>query len=361
VLRSSPASVFTVKTLLPVFLATLLLIVNAVAAAPASVIDTVIVSYHTLVDERRFDGVVEAVHRSTVSAQTNGEIIELPFDVNDFVPKGAVVLRIDDTRQKAELDKAAANEAEAKARLNEAVSDHQRNQRLIKEDAVSKSQLEKSAANLKSARAQVELSAAALKQAREQWEYTTVKAPFDGVLIERLVEPGEQVQVGTPLGTGLSLEKLRVKAEVPAAYAERVRAAGLAIVALPDGRLIESEQLTFFPYADPKSHTFSVRVDLPEGQYGLYPGMLVKTGFNVGDRDYLAIPSQAIVHRSEVTGVYVAGKDDALQFRQLRIGRDMPGGLTIVLAGLEAGERIALDPVAAGIQLKQQRAGAANE
>jgi hypothetical protein len=89
--------------------------------------------------------------------------------------------------------------------------------------------------------------------------------------------------------------------------------------------------------------------------------MLVKMGFKVGEKAYLALPSQAIVHRSEVTGVYIAGKDGALQFRQLRIGREMPGGLTVVLAGLETGERIALDPVAAGIQLKQQRAGSANE
>lgn len=359
-LQSSPAGTFIAKSLLPV-IAAITMLVDIAVAAPVGGIETVEVTLHTLVDERRFDGVVEAVHRSTVSAQTDGEIIELPFDVNDFVPKGAVVLRIDDTRQKAELDKAVANEAEARARLKEAESDHQRNQRLIKEDAVSKSQLEKSAANLKSASAQVELSVAALKQAREQWEYTTVKAPFDGVLVERLVELGEHVQVGTPLGSGLSLEKLRVKAEVPAAYASRVREGSRALVTLPDGRVVESETLTFFPYADPRSHTFSVRVDLPEGQYGLYPGMLVKTGFNVGDRDYLAIPSRAIVHRSEVTGVYIAGKEGALQFRQLRIGRAMPGDLTIVLAGLEAGERIALDPVAAAIRLKQQRAGSIDE
>src|SRR5210317_2416075 len=89
-------------------------------AAPSSVVETVEVSLHMLPNERRFDGVVEAVHRSTVSAQTAGEILELPFDVNDFVPKNAVVVRIDDTRQKAELDKAIANEAEAEARLKEA-------------------------------------------------------------------------------------------------------------------------------------------------------------------------------------------------------------------------------------------------
>ena len=111
------------------------------AAAPAQPVPfaTGTVEYRTLADERRFDGRVEAVYRSTISAQTGGEIIELPFDVNDYVPKGAVVLRFDDTTQKAALDKAVASEMEAESRLAEARAAHQRNLRLIKENAVSRS------------------------------------------------------------------------------------------------------------------------------------------------------------------------------------------------------------------------------
>lgn len=314
-----------------------------------------------LPDIQYFEGRVEAIHRATVSAQTTGEVIELPFDVNDFVPKGELIVRLDDTRQKAELEKAVATEAEAAARLVEAESVHSRNLRLIKENAASKSQVDRSAADLKSARAQLKAARAALEQAREQWEYTSVEAPYDGVLVERLVELGEQVQVGTRLGTGLSLEKLRIKAEVPAAFADRVRTSALARVATEDGAWIESDKLTFFPYADPQSHTFTVRVDLPEGQYGLYPGMLAKVGFQIGESDYLTVPDQTIVHRSEVTGVYVQAADGGVHFRQLRLGHRVPGGHTVVLAGLQAGERIALDPVAAAITLKQQRSGASDE
>jgi RND family efflux transporter MFP subunit len=324
-------------------------------------VESVEAGYLQLAREQSFDGVVEALSRSTVSAQTAGEITELPFDVNDFVPRGEVILRIDDTRQKAELEKARADEARARARLKEAESTYERNRRLIKDNAVSKSQLDKSEADMKAARAQVSAAVAALEQAREQWEYTTVRAPFNGVMVERFVELGEQVQVGTRLGTGLSLEKLRVRTEVPEYSAQQVRTAAHARVAIPDGSWLESDRLTFFPYADPDSHTFTVRVALPDGQHGLYPGMLVKVAFSVGESPELAIPSRSIVHRSEVTGVYVLGEDQRLQFRQLRVGREVAGDLTVVLAGLEAGERVALDPVAAGIQLKQQRAVSLHE
>jgi len=324
---------------------------------------TATVEYRALADEQRFDGRVEAVFRSTISAQTAGEILELPFDVNDYVPKGAVVLRFDDTRQKAALDKAVASAMEAESRLAEAQSTHQRNQRLIKENAVSKAQLEKSEADLRAAQARLKQARAARDEAQEQLDYTVVKAPYAGVLVERFVEIGEQVQVGQRLGTGLSLEKLRVEVEVPAQYIARIRAGTAARVRLPgaEANWLEAGELVVFPYADPDSHSFTVRLALPEGQHGLYPGMLVKVGFALGEQPSLVVPSQAIVHRSEVTGVYVVDAAQQVHFRQIRAGREVPGALTIVMAGLEEGERVALDPLAAVIHLKQAPAVQSHE
>jgi RND family efflux transporter MFP subunit len=353
--RSSPA-IFVV-------FAAFVLSCEVVLAASPLPFETVQVTLQKLADERRFDGTVEAVHRATISAQTSGEIVELPFDVNDYVPKGEVVLRFEDTNQQAELARAQANEQEAAARVSEAKQTHQRNLRLIKENAVSKAQVEKSEADLKAAQAKLKQSRAALDSAREQVDYTVVTAPYAGVLVERFVEVGEQVQAGAPLGTGLSLEKLRVEVEVPAEFVDPIRKASAARVRLPgdEERWLESRDLVVFPYADPQSHTFTVRVRLPEGQHGLYPGMLVKVGFQVGQRQALVVPSAAIVHRSEVTGVYVVDDSQRVQFRQIREGRQVPGGMTAVMAGLEAGEKVALDPVAAVIFLKQNPIGGRDE
>ncbi len=333
---------------------------SSFAQPPA--LETVAARHQLLADEQRFDGVVEAVFRSTISAQTAGEIVELPFDVNDYVPKDAVVLRFENTRQKAQLDRAIANEAQARARLQEAEARYRRNQRLIKENAVSESEFEKSEADLKSAQAQVELAAADRKEAQEQFDYTVVTAPYAGVLVERFVEIGEQVQVGTKLGTGLSLEKLRVEVQVPARYIQQIRESNQGRVELPgrDGWL-QAQDITVFPYADEKSHTFTVRAQLPEGQHGLYPGMLVKVAFTVGEQQYLVVPNRSIVHRSEVTGVYVVDAQGKVAFRQIRKGREVPDDLAVVLAGLEVGEQVALDPIAATIRLKQQNAGHGDE
>ncbi|TCK16851.1 RND family efflux transporter MFP subunit [Thiogranum longum] len=323
-------------------------------AAPAT-LKTTQAGYQLMPDEQRFDGLVEAVYQSTISAQTAGEIIELPFDVNDYVPKGALIVRLDDKRQKAQLDQAIASEARARAQLADAESDYRRKQQLFKKKVLGKATLDKAETALKSARAGLELAQAKLDQAREQWEYTRVRAPFAGVMIERLVEIGEHARTGTPLATGLSLEKLRVQVAIPAHYAGHIRENLQARVQKPGGQeWLESTDITLFPFADPHSHTFTARVQLPEGQHGMYPGVLAKVAFLVGRQQALLIPDSAIIHRSEVTGVYVVADSGRIYFRQLRIGRPAAGNMRVVLAGLEEGEAVALDPVAAGIALKQQ-------
>ena len=326
------------------------------AGAAQDRLETGTVEVRTVAREQIFDGAVEAVLRSTISAQTAGEVIELPYDVNDFVPKGAVVVRLDDTKQKAQLDKAVANEAEAHARLAEAQDTFNRETRLLRQGATSKSKHESARANLDSARAKLELAKAAVAEANKEFEHTVIRAPYSGIVVERFIEIGEQIQIGQPLGTGLSLEKLRVAVEVPGRYIDRVRQLQKARLLLTgdNNAAISTESLTIFPYADPKTHTFRVRVYLAEGDHGLYPGMLTKVAFKTGETEELVVPTQAIVRRSEVTGVYVVAEDGRVGFRQIRSGQVSDDGWTVALAGLEAGESVALDPVRALIRLKRQ-------
>ena len=150
--------------------------------------------------------------------------------------------------------------------------------------------------------------------------------------------------------SGLSLESLRVVVHLPQQVAAMVRQFGSAEILTEEGRVPASD-LTIFPFADSASNTFTVRVELPAGQFALYPGMFVKTAFTIGDADRLLVPASALVRRSEVAGVYVVAPDTRVRFRQVRVG-NVFGARIEVLAGLEEGERIALDPVRAGIYLK---------
>jgi RND family efflux transporter MFP subunit len=170
---------------------------------------------------------------------------------------------------------------------------------------------------------------------------------------ERHVEVGELVRPGQPLMSGLSLEQLRVSVDVPQSMIDPIRHIGKAQVYAGD-RAVAAESLTFYPIADAKTNTFRVRVNLPKGSATLYPGTFVKVGFVVGETERLLLPAAAIVQRSELTAVYVVG-DDTVELRQIRAGRAY-GERVEVLAGLAAGERVATDPVAAGVYLRDRRA-----
>ncbi len=306
------------------------------------------VGYRAFPRVEAFDAVLEAAQRSTVVAQTSGRVVAIRFDVNDYVEKGEVLLRLDDTAHKASLREAEAALAEAQARFRQAEAHFKRIKALFAKGQVSKAAMDKAEADRKSARARLQAARAKVRQAEEQLSYTVVRAPYSGVVVQRHVEIGEAVNPGQPLMTGLSLERMRASAHIPQSLMPALRKRLKARVLLL-GKALEPVRLTLFPFADPATHTFTVRAELPPGE-GLYPGMFAKMAFDLGEEKRLVVPRQAVVYRGEVTGVYVV-EGEKVRLRQIRTGRRF-GDAIEVLAGLAAGERVALDPIRAGAYLK---------
>ncbi len=336
-------------------LAALLLLSGGGWAVDDTPLATAEAAFRVVAGEQRFDGVVEAVNRTTVSAQTSGRVEAILVDVDDYVEEGAVVLRFRDAEQRAGLARARAALEEAEARAKEAASEHKRISEVFARDLVAQSAMEGAEAGLKAARARLEAARAGVTQAQEQLEYTVVRAPYSGIVTGRHVELGELANPGVPLLSGVSLERLRVTARVPQRSIEAVRALGKARV-VSDSGVLPVEKITIFPNSDPRSHTFTVRLLLAEGaRDGLYPGMFAKAVFVTGEREQLVVPASAVIRRGEVTAVYVVGEGGAVRLRQIRAGRLDENGGRVVLAGLEAGERVALDPIRAGVILKGGR------
>jgi RND family efflux transporter MFP subunit len=306
--------------------------------------------------ERRFDGTVEAVHQSTVSAQVAGRIEEIYFDVDDYVAQGDVLLRFRNPEQRAGLERAEANMKEARALEAQAKAELQRIRSVFERKLVSQSAMDKAEAEYKAAAARLQAAEAAVMQAQEKLEHTLVRAPYSGIVTERHVELGETATVGQALMSGISLEKLRITSLIPQAYIEAVRKHRSARVYLPDldAEPVTAEEVTVFPYAESGSHSFRIRVTLPEGIDGLYPGMVLKVAFQVGETEELQVPVEAVVERSELTALYVVDEEGGIEFRQVRLG-ERRGQRLAILAGLSPGERIVRDPILAGVIRKQQR------
>jgi len=302
------------------------------------------VGYQQVAEERILDAVIEAVNKATVSAQTSGRVTKIYFDVDDVVSKGDVLLRMRDREQRARFNAAKARHVEAQA-------EYQRVKEVYAKKLVARAQLDKAEARLKSAKA-------AMEQAQESLENTVVRAPYSGIVVKRYIEVGETARVGQRLFTGLSLESLRASVNLPQDLIDVVRKLKRArVISEPDaGQGIEAASMIISPYADPASHTFLLRVNLPAGQHGLYPGMAVKVAFVTREVKKLLAPITAVARRSEVSAVYVMDKNGRVSMRQVRLGRVLNNDQIEILAGLEEGEQIARDPLAATVYLKEQNA-----
>ncbi len=338
-----------------IYIILLALLLSVPGRAAVSGIETEAAQLKEVPTTYLLEAVVEATQKSTISAQTSGVIKEVYFDVNDFVRKGELVVLIDDTQQRADLRQAQAALNEARARLQEAKLEYERVLEVYKRKVVPKSSLDKASAALKSAQARVQSAEAAVAKAKEQLGYTRVRAPYSGILVERQVEPGEAVSPGRSLVAGISLEKLRVVTHVPQSLIRQVRNHKRAIVVTEDSEIV-SDKMTFFPFADVRSHSFVLRVDLPEGDHDLLPGMFVKLAMEVGRENKVVIPFSAVAFRGEVTGIYVLD-DQKPHFRHIRLGRRLPENEVVVISGLQAGELVVTDPVAAAIIIKRKESG----
>ena len=181
-------------------------------------------------------------------------------------------------------------------------------------------------------------------------EYNKVRARFSGILTNREVEPGETVNVGTRLATGVSLERLRVLTHVPQTILKAVRPHRHAIIITDDSEIISTD-MTFFPFADPKSHSFALRIRLTDIHNDLLPGMHVKVAMEVEREQKVVIPFNSVAFRGEVTAVYVQ-QGQKLQFRHVRLKDNE----VVVVSGIDAGEIVVTDPVAAAIAIKRETA-----
>ncbi|MDX5408547.1 MAG: efflux RND transporter periplasmic adaptor subunit [Chromatiaceae bacterium] len=301
---------------------------------------------------------VEAIAASTVSAQTSGRIIELPYDVNDLVPQGAVIVRFSDSEQRARLQQAQASVAEALSRQQEAEKELNRTRELRQQGLVAKAALDQAIANFDAAKARTQQAQAGVAQATELLEQTVVRAPYAGIVQQRFVELGELATPGKPLIRGLSLQHLRVSGQLAQRQLVAAQHSEQAQLQLADGRVLDLGQIkpVIAPEASGGGHSYLLRLSLPEAdysQYALYPGSWQRLKLQIGSQSVLRLPRSAVIWRGEVSAVWQQ-LPEGVVLQQVRLQPLDPHSVQI-LSGLAAGAVVAADATAYASDLSQQR------
>ncbi|HYQ98604.1 MAG TPA: efflux RND transporter periplasmic adaptor subunit [Casimicrobiaceae bacterium] len=295
------------------------------------------------------EGVVEAVRQTTLGAQVAGRIVALDVKAGDTVRAGQVLARIDARTADQAVAASRSQVAEAQANLANAKRKYERNRDLLAQKFVSQAALDQAEAEYKAAQAQLAAVVANEGQAVAAQSFTTIVAPYAGVIGATQAELGDMAQPGKPLLTIFDPRELRVAATVPQAALATIKLdAPVRVEIAAIDRTLTATKVTIIPLADARTHTARVRLDLPEGEK-LLPGQFARAYFATGTARAIAVPATALLKRGEVTAVYVVDRDGRPQLRQVRVGESLGDRQVEILAGLSAGERIAANPVQAGM------------
>ena len=292
------------------------------------------------------DAIIESVHQATVSAQIAGQLTQLLVDAGDRVRRGQLLARIDTRAADAQVASASAQVAQAEAALAQAQLEHNRTRSLVAQGFVSQAALDKADADLKTARAALDAARAGTTQAATGRSFAELRAPIDGVVTRRLMELGELATPGRGVLEIHDPAALRAVGTIPQFVLPRTARVDRAEVEVPSlQRRIRASRVTVLPSADPRLLSTQVRAELPaDTPAAVVPGTAAKVLVPIGRSQKLVVPAAAVFRRSELTAVYVL-TDGARQLRQVRVGNRVSDDAVEVLAGLAAGERVALDPL----------------
>ena len=324
----------------------------AAGSAPASGLATAVVQSPGAGESASFDGVVEAVRQTVMSAQVSGAVVAIDVKVGDVVKTGQVLARIDARAAEHNVAASDALVLSARATLDVATKEFDRQKLLFEKKYTSQAALERAEAQFKATQAQVSAQLAQAGAARTQSGFFVLRAPYGGVIADVPAVLGDMAMPGRPLLTLYDPASLRVTASIPQTEIARIAPGKPAKVQFPglpaDRQWAAPIGQTLLPTADPGTHTAQIRLDLPTTVGNLTPGTFARVWLPMqgASTPRLYVPAKAVVRRAEMTGVYVLDAKGHPILRQVRLGRAVDDSVE-VLSGVSAGEHVALDPQAA--------------
>jgi RND family efflux transporter MFP subunit len=295
----------------------------------------------------KLTGSLRGEQESDLAANASGKVVELPVDVGQSVKKGDILAKLD-TRAVALVASEAKVQADlARTRREQAKRECERSKGLLEAGAISKSEFDRTQDQCKTSDLDVRAAEARAGQASQTVVDGIVRAPFDGVVVERLIEPGEYVRADTPIVRVATVDRLRLKVEVPEAHvaAARVGAKVTFGVSTWPGRKWSAAIDRRGVAVRSQSRDVLAEASLTNEDGALLPGMFATVELAVGDDELPTIPAAAVVTREGRPHAFVAVDGRATE-RVLSLGPELPGERVSVRRGIKAGENVVVAPPA---------------
>lgn len=311
------------------------------ASTPALAVTTTPVVTRQMADALDVSGPVSAVEEMQLGVELSGlRVTALHVDVGQPVRRGQVLLTLDHRVLDSSLAQANAAMREAEAGAELARANLNRGQGLASSKYISATQLDE----LRAARTQAEARLGTARAARDaaalQRSFADLRAPANGILSKRLVQPGQVVSAGMELMRMIRDGKLEWRAELPSAQLSQVKPGDRIALHTREGKPIEGRVRAVSPGVDATTRTGTVYADLPQPG-DLQPGVYLQGSISTGLSDALVIPTQAIVLRDGFPTVFTIDAQGVAHQARVRTG-GKESNLTAVIEGVKAGDQVAL-------------------
>ncbi len=340
------------RALLPLALLTLVAC-QAEPAAEAVVVKPVAVTLSAAVTQPvprtlTVTGSLVAVEDADVAAEAAGTVSRIGADRGDTVQKGDALLFLDTATSALQAREATASVASAEVQVRQAETDCARARTLADAGGLSTadrdrllSQCEQGARQLEAAQARLALAQTALARG-------TVRAPFGGVVAERLVSPGDYVTPGRPVMKVVSLDPLRLELSVPERAASEVSAGAQIQFTVTDqpGRTFEARVDRVSPALRERTRDLIVEATVANPDGALRPNSFVVAKLSLPDGPGVVIPLTALRERGEVARVFVA-KDNVAEERVVEVGARL-AQVAEIRVGVADGETV-INPIPEGL------------
>lgn len=279
---------------------------------------------------------VNARSVAQISPKVAARIVEISVKAGDTVKAGQVLAKLDQGEWQARLRQARSALAAAEAEAARAQADARRTQNLFDQEAATRQALDSAIAASRTGTAQAAEARAAVSEAESHFGETTLRAPFDGAVVQRLLEPGDTAMPGSAVLVVQSEKRLRVEADVPEQCAAAIHA-GTALQARVGEQTYPAVAEEIAPAADPRSRTVLVKASL-NGAADVQPGAFAWLEQACGRRSALLIPASAVSRSGQLESVRLLAGGKAL-LRHVRTGKARDGWVE-VLSGLKAGDLV---------------------
>jgi len=306
----------------------------------ADVEEAVLISFEQSIP---YSGTVYSKRSAGISTKVAGEITEMTVNIGDTVKTGDLLFKIRNDNLSGKKESILANIEQAEASLKNTETQYNRIKALFQNDSATQKEFDDAATQLAIAKSQLDALGGQLREIDDLLSYTVLKAPFNSTVAERFSEGGDMASPGRPVLKLNETGTFKIRVTLPEEAIDHFETGRRALVNVPSAKIENS--IAFVTAVNrsgsPQSRQFDGELEFEQPGINiqkLMPGQFASVRRVFESEPLVAVRSNAIIEKGQLTGLYTLSSNNRIFLRWIRTGKT-DGEFTEVLSGIKPGDK----------------------